>query len=246
MRTLCSILLLLPLAGHAQPPSSGAPQGDASATQVAPEPAPQPSAKATSLPLDSGEPFGLALKGGVDRYRLTGETQEIRKARIEWGMQQSEVSEMLKPPSGSKAYEADKGLSCFSQKNGASSCYPNVSAPWSADFGDSFQWSMDPYLQFTPDGKFYSYHLSFHGNAFDDTKQALLARLGKPKEGKTSTVENRMGAKFDQEIMAWKGSHTLVLLVKRSSSDLTKGLLQVTYTPLEKTLPPEPTGAAPF
>jgi hypothetical protein len=255
--------------------------------------APAQGAKDISISIDPGEPFGLALKGGVDRYnfadatktaevtdaevdkfyeenkaqiprpkeqvapqikqylqqqrrRDAGDPQVPRSARVEWGMKQDAVNDLLKPPAGSKAFQSDRGLSCSSQKNGVAICFPNVAAPWYADFGESFQWSMDPFLRFTPDGKFFAFSLSFHENAFEDTKRTLLARLGKPKNDKPSTVQNRMGATFDQEVVEWKTAHTRVLLIQRSPSDLTKGLLEVAHLPLETSLPPEPTASAPF
>ena len=106
--------------------------------------------------------------------------------------------------------------------------------------------SGDSFLNFTPDGQFYSYFVTFPASAFAATQNALVARLGKPSSDKPSIVENRMGAKFDQETLEWSTPHTHVKLTQRFPGDLTLGLLEVLYTPLEKNIPPEPTATAPF
>lgn len=137
-------------------------------------------------------------------------------------------------------------MTCTTAKTGAKSCFTAVSAPWTADFGDSFRWSMKPFLSFTHDERFYGYTIIFPGDAFEETKKALFARLGKPQSDLPSTVENRMGAKFDQAIIIWETAHTRVIMMQRSPANLNEGALSVTYIPLEKTIPPEPTAAAPF
>lgn len=240
---LFSVMSHLSAAQTVSPQPEPAPQ---QAPTVKPEP--EKTEKAIPISINPGEPFGIALEGGVDRYAYIrgGEAhQEPRKARIEWGMKRSSVNDMLRPPSGTSSYD-NSGLSCTAAKTGVNSCFTNVSAPWTADFGDSFRWSMEPYLQFTPDEQFYSYSILFTEEAFADTKKTLLGRLGKPKSDLPSTVENRMGAKFDQEIIIWETAHTRVMLIQRNPANLTKGALSVTYIPLEKAIPPEPTAEAPF
>jgi hypothetical protein len=184
------------------------------------------------LPSDSGEPFGLVLT-------KASAGSSNRSARLHWGMPRSEVDELLQAPGGGRS-----PLNCSGSR--LVMCFvldPSVYSTWSADFGGV---RTDPILEFTPDGRFFAFHLSFSEDAYLTVSRSLDSRLGAATLAEDSEVQNRMGATFNQTISTWANTHTSVFLIRRSPSDLTKSTVRVAYLPLEGTLPPEPTAPAPF
>ncbi len=53
---------------------------------------------------------------------------------------------------------------------------------------------------------------------YEAVSAALVERYGKPASSRTSTVQNRMGAKFDQEERIWQAGEYRLLAKRRSSS----------------------------
>jgi hypothetical protein len=223
--------------------------GQASGVIAAPASPAAPTAQAPKVVLDPREPWGLALRGGVDPSREFLHKEGGRKTpasmRAEWGTTLENLQVEMGDPSRVALLPDDKPLSCLPE-NSATTCFPDPSAPWYVDFGEHFQWAVRPYLTFAPDGRFFRYWATFAGEAFGEIRDALLARLGKPTIDKISRVHNMMGATFDQETIIWKRRHTTVELDKRSQGDLTKGFLASVYLPIAKTIASVPAAKAPM
>jgi hypothetical protein len=80
---------------------------------------------------------------------------------------------------------------------------------------------------------------------FDALEASLMAALGEPDSRRPSTVENAMGAKFDQIEDSWRVGDVKVHLSKRDDT-VDRGKYTVTYSPIEQLIPPEPLPKAPF
>jgi hypothetical protein len=233
------------------------PQPASAATPQAPDVNSSPSAaparpERPKVVLDSAEPWGVALRGGVDSYReilhKEGGRTTPGSVRAEWGVTleslQAEMGDLprftlIKSP-------AEKALSCLHEKDGTSTCFPNPGAPWYVNFGEDFQWAVNPFLTFALDGRFYRYWATFTTGAFDEIRSTLLTRLGRPSTDKASNVHNMMGATFAQETLIWQMRHTIVILEKRAASDLTKGTLSAVYLPIADTIPKAPEAKPPM
>lgn len=59
--------------------------------------------------------------------------------------------------------------------------------------------------------------VTLDGAAFDDLHEALAAKFGKPFASDKSTVQNRMGASFDQVQTLWTAGDTFLRIKKRAS-----------------------------
>jgi len=247
-----------PTPSTSQAPAAPAiPQPASAATPEAPDvnssPAAAPARPETpKVVLDSAEPWGVALRGGVDSYReilhKEGGRTTPGSVRAEWGVTfeslQAEMGDLprftlIKSP-------AEKALSCLHEKDGTSTCFPNPGAPWYVNFGEDFQWAVNPFLTFTLDGRFYRYSATFPTQAFDEIRNTLLTRLGRPSTDKASNVHNMMGATFGQETLIWQMRHTLVILEKRAANDLTTGTLSAVYLPIADTIPKAPEAKPPM
>jgi hypothetical protein len=80
---------------------------------------------------------------------------------------------------------------------------------------------------------------------FDRLESSLVAVLGEPESRQASTVENRMGAKFDQLEAVWLAGNVVARLEKRGAH-VDSGSFSLTYTPIANEVPAEPTSKAPF
>ena len=57
-------------------------------------------------------------------------------------------------------------------------------------------------------------------------------------------MKNRMGAEFDQDALVLERGDVIVIAMRRGAT-VTEGVLSVTYRPISKTIPKEPTGGEP-
>ena len=155
-----------------------------------------------------------------------------------------------------KAVDAESGdieFSCMKTVNeGEEECYFRSPSTldmkgWFADFGENenpFAFKVN--MKFIND-RFYSYRVDFPNIRYPAVESALRSSLGKPSESQHDPVQNKMGASFDQEILLWNRKDVKVLSVMRNWSNLQRGMMNVTYVPLEKTVPAEGAKAkAPF
>lgn len=117
-----------------------------------------------------------------------------------------------------------------------------VEGEWQVDFGDR-GWPAN--LGFF-DGKFFQFLVLFDSDADFDFIEATMARaLGAPTSDERSTIQNRMGANFDQRKIRWLGGDVSVVLEKRSGK-VDQGTLIVMYMPLASGFEGEKGGDAPF
>lgn len=72
------------------------------------------------------------------------------------------------------------------------------------------------------DGMDYA-NLTFSSDSFDDIRVAFIARYGEPTIRQSRTVQNRMGAKFENEILSWYGK-MVVIVLQKCPSKLTESL----------------------
>lgn len=59
--------------------------------------------------------------------------------------------------------------------------------------------------------------LSFPSGSFYQIKVAFVERYGEPTARRSETLQNRMGAKFENEVLEWNGEKVLIELQKYSS-----------------------------
>jgi len=157
---------------------------------------------------------------------------ESDRQMIEWGATGREVEASL----GEDHYADWKGEDAWvlgTAKYGG----------WWADFGDDAPRAY-PTTLFFIDGKFFRYFVDVQPERFELVETTLTKALGAPDNRESSTVQNRMGAEYDQEIRIWEFEEVDVHLVKRAGK-VTAGLLAVTYKPLAREVPEE-TAEAPF
>lgn len=69
--------------------------------------------------------------------------------------------------------------------------------------------------------------LFFESKDFDQMKAAFLERYGKPTSRETPTIQNRMGAKFEQERLLWTGTKVVISL-SRYADSIDKGRAVIT------------------
>jgi hypothetical protein len=95
------------------------------------------------------------------------------------------------------------------------------------------------------DNQFYKYRVSFGEFHFDYVADSLIRVLGRPATDLESTVQNRMGAEFDQRTLFWDLPKVSVYLSKRMTT-IDEGIMLVTYKPIGDVVPKEKPGEAPF
>ena len=83
------------------------------------------------------------------------------------------------------------------------------------------------------------------GAMFLELVEALEERLGPPAVDDSSTIQNRMGAEFDQRTVSWKTESVLVTMTFRGRT-LEKSRLTITYLPVAAEVPERPRLTAPF
>ncbi len=96
------------------------------------------------------------------------------------------------------------------------------------------------------DGKFYEVLALFSPSQFDDIEASLIDALGKPKQREVGTVQNRMGATFDQATSVWNTGTVSIYLMKRGALTVDKGTFNMTYLPIAKEVPKPAKPVAPF
>jgi hypothetical protein len=115
---------------------------------------------------------------------------------------------------------------------------------WLMDFGDP-ETELQPTL-FLHEGAFYRYLVTFAVADFDFIEGTLAKALGTPATSDDGTVQNRMGAEFDQKTRIWKTKDVEVVLKKRASK-VDEGALMVSYLPIAvKADAKKDEGQAPF
>lgn len=132
------------------------------------------------------------------------------------------------------------------QLGGKFGCLKDVCQPydWLMDFGDPEK-ELQPTV-FLHEGAFFRYLVTFAANDFDFIEGALSKALGAPATSEDGTVQNRLGAEFDQKTRIWKTKDVQVVLKKRQSK-VDEGALMVSYLPIaEKADAKKPEGEAPF
>jgi hypothetical protein len=216
--------------------------------QAARRPADIAGPSSASLPLNADEPFGIALKGGVPEVRLSwqvGGRIAPGKLRVLWGARLSTVEQLMGPPPKNGSSPVERPVLCYPHERSVQGCTGNPEAPWYVDFGDAPTGRVTPYLQFAPDGTFYAYAATFPVDGFAAIRTILVKRLGAPTADVPGTVQNRMGATFEQETITWLLPHVRIQLMQRGT-DINTGFLSGTYLPIEATLPPPSEGKAPM
>jgi hypothetical protein len=105
---------------------------------------------------------------------------------------------------------------------------------WQADFGPTPR-GLEPHLLFAGD-KLYGYVVTLDAEQdFEAVSAVLKNALGPPSVVEEAPVQNRMGATFTSQAVAWKTSSTVVRLVSRVVT-VDDCVMSVTYLPLA---PPE-------
>jgi hypothetical protein len=70
----------------------------------------------------------------------------------------------------------------------------------------------------------------FDPNIFDTLEEAFVSKYGKPHRAENSTVQNRMGAMFQQRELTWSGD-VFTIFLHRYGGEVTEGLLVIESTP---------------
>lgn len=178
------------------------------------------------------EPSGLRVRW----YSLMDREPDVPRstALVEWGASAESVNELLDE-------------SCQVKLDDEEMCFLGLGRydGWYADFGDDRLTAYEPRLLFF-NNELYSYHVSFPAEYFSFVDATLRKAVGKPSNQESSSVHNRMGAEFDQEILIWELKTTQLILMKRAAT-VDKGVLSVTYRPIASKIPKEEkAGEAPF
>lgn len=122
---------------------------------------------------------------------------------------------------------------------------------WQPNFGQKkwsryFRTSLDFWDDEDGTPQFFSYSIDMNSDLYEWVRDAFASALGSPTSSETSTVQNRMGATFDQESTSWIGATTAVHMVKRRSDRLTEGQVTVAFLPIARDIPEPSKGSAPF
>jgi hypothetical protein len=72
-------------------------------------------------------------------------------------------------------------------------------------------------IEFDLDRRMDSVVLLFPSANFYQIKTAFVERYGEPTERRTQEIQNRMGARFENELLEWKGEKVLIDLRRYSS-----------------------------
>jgi hypothetical protein len=67
---------------------------------------------------------------------------------------------------------------------------------------------------------------AFASDDYADVRTAFVGKYGPPTRSVTSTVQNRMGASFEQEVLTWDGPNVYIAL-NRFGSNVTEGVFVV-------------------
>lgn len=94
------------------------------------------------------------------------------------------------------------------------------------------------------DRQFYKVFASFDPIKFEEIEESLIQALGKPKQRGVGTVQNAMGATFDQAMSLWDTGTVSIELMKRVHVDT--GSFTMTYLPIAKEVPQPAKPVAPF
>jgi len=108
-------------------------------------------------------------------------------------------------------------------------------------FGDGTSYNVT--LMFY-DNRLYGWYVNFDSDKFSFFADTMEKRLGKPTKTDGSTVQNRMGADFDQTVMEWELSQTKATVTRRSRN-VTQGEVEVLHTPISRQVKTG-SGVAPF
>lgn len=236
---LAVILLLMASASMAQvSPAGVAATGDQPGREeTAPPQAASAGKDAPATATEPAAPSGIRLRWYGLRQRESQPSET--RLKLEWKTAEATAKERL-----------DGKLRCSSRRGGAPGedlCFAGIKGydGWFADFGDDAKGWFEPRLFFY-NGLLYQYHVEFGSDDFSYVVATLQRALGQPATSKRSTVKNRMGAEFDQDILIWERGDVIVIAMRRGAK-VTEGVLSVTYQPISKTIPKEPTGGeAPF
>jgi hypothetical protein len=194
--------------------------------------------------ISPGEPFGIAIRGGVPSYGLSGHTggrTTPGNIRVTWGMAKTDLVREMGSPPQFQFGPYDPPMTCIPEVPTVETCLTSPAAPWAVDFGTV---AATPMLRFK-DGRFFGYAATFKVEGFSQVKEALVKRLGAPFSDSVGTVQNRMGATFEQETITWKLPHVAVTLTQRGT-DVNTSLLTGAYLPIASTLPPAEEATAPM
>jgi hypothetical protein len=198
-------------------------------------------AASSAPPPATDEPRGLAVTGGVSEQEFfrnwEAARSRVRHELVSWGTDKADIIRTLAPSGLSVCVPAGKAVEL---------CRPRV-LEWYADFGPNppARSRADASLFFF-EGKFFQYSLSFGAQLFDFVRDTVMASLKAPTEKKSSTVQNRMGATFNQDEEVWRTEHTLVTVRRRSPQNLEEGEMVVIYLPIAMKVPKQDPGKPPF
>jgi hypothetical protein len=103
----------------------------------------------------------------------------------------------------------------YDDYKGHSDCLANPAKVW--NYGG---YKSDVYVWFI-NNALVRVSISFHVNLYQRILGALVTKYGKPDDTKTEEVQNKMGAKFDNEISSWNVSG-VTLTINKYGDDLTK------------------------
>jgi hypothetical protein len=70
----------------------------------------------------------------------------------------------------------------------------------------------------------------FDPNEFDSLEEVFVSKYGKPRSAENSSIQNRMGALFQQRELTWSGD-VFTIFLGRYGAKLTEGILSVQSTP---------------
>ena len=214
-----ALLALLPVVASAAPKEQ-----KHSAAQLA-QPTPSPAAAPPTSQIQ--EPAGLRLQMGAGDPRL-----------VEWGVTTDRFNADY-----SGNYRGHSMPNVFMNTGIPGVVLCPAPYGWRPYFGSETR-KLDADLRFYQD-RFFAFSISFTPDSdYDFVLATMIQALGQPVHRETSTVQNRMGATFDQEQALWQTANVEVSLQKRSTK-VDQGALLVTYKPFAP--PAEPTaGKAPF
>ena len=180
--------------------------------------------------VEASEPAGIRLKwwSAKEGSAPEGKTAEFL---LPWGASKWELFKKI------YVKGAEFNPSCEGAEEEV--CYlGGAGEGWFADFGESVRPAS---LTFGPKG-LSRFQVPFASHRYKFFVDIMIDALG-PGKITRSTVSNRMGARFDQEIRTWETATTRVELAKRGDI-IDEGWLVVGFKPLAKMLPK--TGEAPF
>lgn len=144
----------------------------------------------------------------VKAAEVKAAAQPIALKNLAPGMTTKEIR-LLYPQFSCRVYDGDEVCSYFSEYTSIHGYNESLSTVAGAQVKS---W-------FIPirNGRSVSVIVTLASSEFDHVKAAMAERFGKPTSQETSTVTNRMGAKFDQTVTAWVRRGSVLQVQKRSS-----------------------------